>query len=119
MACFTVPVAGAVITAMVRHSLEKKTPDRGNARLWSTKLKWLEKLSLGGSALLALEHLWHGEITLSFPFLTAALNGGTMEILKETATAGSTMMGLVLLVWGGMIVVTGRLMGKEEVRGEA
>jgi len=35
-------------------------------------LGWLTNMLWGGSLLLAFEHVWHGEETPWFPFLTAA-----------------------------------------------
>jgi len=119
MACFTGPVAGAVVTAIIRRSMKKNNTSASSAIPWSTKLKWLENMFLGGSALLALEHIWHGEIIFSFPFLTAVKNGETMEMLKEIATVGSAMTGLILAVWICMIVIAEHLVRKSEVRTEA
>ncbi|MFR2512674.1 MAG: hypothetical protein ACLS9K_12645 [Lachnospira eligens] len=41
---------------------------------FSRKLRWLNNMLWGGTALLAFEHVWHGEVTPFFPFLTAAGN---------------------------------------------
>ena len=74
---------------------------------FSRKLKWLNGLLWGGSALLAFEHLWHGEITPFFPFLTAASNpADAAEMLHEMATSGVAMAVLVTLVWGGMVLAS-------------
>ena len=55
---------------------------------FSTKLGWLNKLLWGGSALLAFEHVWHGEIIPTFPFLTAVQTGETTEMLAEINALG-------------------------------
>lgn len=110
MACFTGPLAGAAITAVIRHCMKKDTEERTDSIPMSEKLKWLEKMFLGGSALLAFEHIWHGEIIFSFPFLTAVKNGETMEMLKEIATVGSAMTGLILVVWLGMIAAANHIL---------
>ena len=81
MACFLVPAAEAVITtaaAKVIKSREKEETVKlpladGSAQevtkiSFSTKLGWLNKLLWGGSALLAFEHVWHGEVQPFFPF---------------------------------------------------
>ena len=61
----------------------------------------------GGSALLAFEHIWHGEVTPWFPFLTAAGNpGDAMAMLHEMATTGVAMAVLVTAVWAGMVAVS-------------
>lgn len=57
----------------------------------------------GGSALLAFEHLWHGEVVPWFPFLTAAANPEDPAImLHEMATVGVMMAVLTTAVWGFM-----------------
>ncbi|MGN1472551.1 MAG: hypothetical protein ACI4WZ_00635, partial [Eubacteriales bacterium] len=73
---------------------------------FSTKLGWLNKLLWGGSALLAFEHLWHGEVVPFFPFLTAVENGETSEMLGEMGSAGVMMAVLVTAVWVGMLAVS-------------
>ena len=61
----------------------------------------------GGSALLAFEHVWHGEVVPWFPFLTAASNPeDAAEMLHEMGTVGVTMAVLVTLVWLGMVVAS-------------
>ena len=94
MACFLVPAAEAVITtvaAKVIKSREKDeavelsladgiVQDAGRIK-FSSKLGWLNKLLWGGSALLAFEHVWHGEVVPFFPFLTAVENGEAAEML--------------------------------------
>lgn len=119
MACFLVPAAEAVITtvaAKVIKSREKKKAAEGSSEnentespakiKFSKKLGWLNKMLWGGSALLAFEHLWHGEISPTFPFLTAVQNGETAEMLAEMGTVGVTMAVLVTAVWGVMVGVS-------------
>ena len=59
----------------------------------------------GGSALLAFEHVWHGEVVPFFPFLTAVKDGEASEMLHEMATAGVCMALLVTAAWGIMVGV--------------
>lgn len=60
----------------------------------------------GGTALLAFEHVWHGEVTTFFPFLTAAGNAqDAVQMLKEMATAGVGMAVVVTAVWVGMVAI--------------
>ena len=73
---------------------------------FSTKLGWLNKLLWGGSALLAFEHIWHGEVVPFFPFLTAVGNGEVSEMLAEMGSAGVMMAVLVTAVWVGMLAVS-------------
>ena len=96
MACFLVPVAEAIVTTIVEKAL-KSTEKKAVVKLnsadgtalevsktpFSAKLGWLNKLLWGGSALLAFEHVWHGEIVPFFPFLTAVKSGETGEMLAE------------------------------------
>ena len=73
---------------------------------FSRKLKWLNNMLWGGTALLAFEHVWHGEVTLFFPFLTAAGNAqDAVQMLKEMATAGVGMAVVVTAVWVGMVAI--------------
>lgn len=122
MACFTVPAAEAIITTIagkIIESKEKKMALSGAVSTkesevsgdtpkisFSTKLGWLNKMLWGGSALLAFEHVWHGEVVPFFPFLTAVENGETSEMLHEMATAGVSMALLVTAVWGLMVGIT-------------
>ena len=73
---------------------------------FSRKLKWLNNMLWGGTALLAFEHVWHGEVTPFFPFLTAAGNAqDAVQMLKEMATAGVGMAVVVTAVWVGMVAI--------------
>lgn len=119
MACFLVPVAEAIVTTIVEKAL-KSTEKKAAVKLnsadgtalevsktpFSTKLGWLNKLLWGGSALLAFEHVWHGEIVPFFPFLTAVKSGETGEMLAEMGSAGVMMAVTVTAVWVGMLVVS-------------
>jgi hypothetical protein len=64
----------------------------------------------GGSALLALEHVWHGEVVPWFPFLTNAINpADRAEMLHEMATSGVAMALVVTIVWAGIVAVSAKL----------
>ena len=117
MACFTAPLAAAVAAGLVRRTVKK---DTGNSETisWATKLGWLEKLSFGGCALLAFEHIWHGEIIFQFPFLTGVKNGETAEVLKEIATVGGAMTALILVIWIGMLIVSARIAKRKQLAAE-
>ena len=110
MACFLISAGEAVavtaVTKVLEHR-EKKTGVKADILPFSRRLKWLSNLLWGGSALLAFEHLWHGEITPFFPFLTAAANpADTAEMLHEMATIGVGMAALITVVWGVMVAVS-------------
>ena len=114
MACFTVPAAEAIITTVAEKIIKskeknqtvKKSQEADSVKIpFSTKLSWLNKMLWGGSALLAFEHVWHGEVVPFFPFLTAVENGEVSQMLHEMATAGVSMALLVTAVWGIMVGV--------------
>ena len=114
MACFLVPVAEAVVTTIVAKALKsreqaaaKADGDAAPKTALSTKLSWLNKLLWGGSFLLAFEHVWHGEVTPWFPFLTAMSSPeDASEMFHEMMTVGVSMAVLVTLVWCGMVAVS-------------
>jgi hypothetical protein len=83
-------------------------------------LKPLNIMLWGGSALLAFEHLWHGEIVPWFPFLTAAENAeDTAVMLHEMGTIGVTMAVAVTAVWGVALLVKRALGKKKTAKKEA
>ena len=100
MACFIVPGGEAIVTTAVEKMVTKKNP------AFAEKLGWLNKMLWGGSALLAFEHVWHGEVVPFFPFLTAVKNGEVSEMLHEMATNGVSMAVLVTAVWGVMVGIS-------------
>ena len=119
MGCFLVPVTEAVVTTVAAKVIKsKETKETVNISStdgsveevtkikFSTKLSWLNKLLWGGSALLAFEHIWHGEVVPFFPFLTAVENGETAGMLAEMGSAGVMMSVLVTAVWAGMLAVS-------------
>ncbi len=128
MGCFTVPAAEAIITTVAEKiikSKEKKMALSGTVNTkadenetpkisLSTKIGWLNKMLWGGSALLAFEHVWHGEVVPFFPFLTAVKDGNAMEMLHEMATAGVSMALLVTAVWGIMVGVVSMMEKKSK-----
>ena len=109
MACFLVPTAEAVITTITKKVISKKeikNPSENQEINFSEKLSWLNKMLWGGSALLAFEHLWHGEITPFFPFLTNAADSADRVVMfQEMATSGVGMAALVTTVCLGMVSV--------------
>ena len=117
MACFIVPGTEAIITTIATKVIKSREVEEAkklhsDARendftkiKFSQKLGWLNKLLWGGSTLLAFEHLWHGEIIPSFPFLTAVQNGETANMLAEMSSNGVMMSVLITTIWIGMVVV--------------
>ena len=115
MACLLVPAAEAVITTIAAKVIKSKEQKADTAGVtpeaeklpFSRKIKWLSNLLWGGSALLTLEHVWHGEIVPFAPFLTAANDpAATAEMLQEMATVGVGMTAAVTAVWLGMLGVS-------------
>lgn len=116
MACFLVPATEAAVTTIAEYIVKGKeehseaqelTCEESRKTPFSHKLKWLNNMLWGGSALLAFEHIWHGEVVPWFPFLTAAGNPeDAMAMLHEMATTGVTMAVLVTAVWAGMVAVS-------------
>lgn len=108
MACFTVPLAEAVILTVSKKILLKRNADKvlneaNSAKIESIKAKLgtLEKMLYGGSFLLAVEHFYHGEISFVPPFLTAMKTPEEIPVmLHEMATVGVGMALLVTAVWG-------------------
>ncbi|MDD4493545.1 MAG: hypothetical protein PHV32_04235 [Eubacteriales bacterium] len=128
MACFLVPMAEAIVVTLVKTIIEKKeqkalalemkkeeindsslkkSQNTLRTRLsWSRKLSWLNNLLWGGVLLLALEHLWHGEIVPWPPFLTAIRSPDSIvPMLHEIATVGTSMAIFVTITWGIMVLV--------------
>lgn len=108
MACFTVPLAEAVIVTvskkiLLRKSANKTVSESKLAKIESVKAKigTLEKMLYGGSFLLAAEHVYHGELSIVPPFLTAMKDPAEIPVmLHEMATVGVGMALLVTAVWG-------------------
>lgn len=132
MACFVVPAVEAIVTTVVRKVAEKNEKESGEVEVvldgtvekavkipFSRKLKWLSNLLWGGSALLAFEHVWHGEVVPWFPFLTAAADpADTAEMLHEMATVGVSMAALVTVTWLVMLGVSA-VIEKRALKAEA
>ncbi len=113
MACFIVTATEAVVTTVATKIIEKKenSAEANQAfSKFSKKLGWLNNMLWGGSALLALEHVWHGEVVPWFPFLTNAINpADRAEMLHEMATSGVAMALVVTIVWAGIVAVSANL----------
>lgn len=109
MACFLVPAAEAIAVAAAKKAVSKKeeTSEKTVRIPMSVKLKWLNGMLVGGSFLLAFEHVWHGEVAPWFPFLTAMSDpADAAEMFHEMATVGVTMAVLVTLVWAGICIAS-------------
>ncbi len=128
MACFLVPTTEALVTTVITKVREKKESRQEDSKKeisgmsFTAKLHWLNRLLAGGSVLLAFEHLWHGEVTPGFPFLTAAANAeDAAAMLREMGTAGVTMALLITGVWAGMCFAADAIVkaDRKEEKGKA
>ena len=133
MACFIVPAAEAIVTTIAAKVIEKKELSSASAAQaceetavsapktsFARKLKWLRNLLWGGCALLAFEHVWHGEVVPWFPFLTAAADAADRaEMFHEMATVGVCMALIVTAVWGVMVGVSILLEKKAQRQAQA
>jgi hypothetical protein len=101
MACFSVPLATALAVSAAKPSLHKAVGQNPFVR----RLGWLGKMMFGGSFLLAIEHIYHGEIILQPPFLAAVKEGSPAidEMLYEMATRGVAMTLLLVAAWSVMV----------------
>ena len=128
MACFLVPAGEAIVTTVLTKAFKSKekgemTPsseevhEAVSAKLpFSKKLSWLNNMLWGGSALLAFEHVWHGEVVAWFPFLTAMENADeATAMLHEMSTVGVSMAVLVTAVWGVMVLASDVIMKRQEL----
>ena len=110
MACFLVPTTEAVVTTVIKKIGDKN----GSDNMFIKKMGWLNNMLWGGSALLAFEHVWHGEVTPWFPFLTAAADpADAAEMIHEMSTSGVAMAILVTLAWVVMVLVSNAISKKK------
>lgn len=107
MACFLVPMGGAIGVSIAQKAVKDKEKKEQIKKKWH--LDWLSKLLWGGTILLAIEHIWHGEVIPWPPFLTAMKNPADIpEMLHEMATSGVAMAGAITAMWGIMVLVAQR-----------
>ena len=114
MACFLVSGGEAIVATAVRASVKKSEVRKGivdeqgnqltdptiDGICWTRKLSWLVNMLWGGVILLAIEHMWHGEVVPFPPFLTAMNDPAEIPVmLGEMATVGVGMAVLVTAVW--------------------
>jgi hypothetical protein len=114
MACFLAPAGVAVVTTVVQKVVKKKEGETAGAGehaektvgKWTQRLRWLNTMLWGGVVLLALEHIWHGEVIPWPPFLTAMETPGEVgPMLHEIAVYGGIMTAVIIVVWGILVGV--------------
>jgi hypothetical protein len=115
MACFLVPAAEAIVTTVVQKVVAKRAKSADDDQTqkamakWSQRLRMLNTMLWGGTLMMAVEHLWRGEIVPWPPFLTALESPGQVgPMLRELATYGVAMAAAVTVVWGIVVVVAER-----------
>lgn len=114
MACFLVGGGEAIVVSAVRSAVKKNEMSKGivdesgkqltdpaqDGICWTRKLGWLMSMLWGGVILLAVEHMWHGEVVPFPPFLTAMNDPSEIPVmLGEMATVGVGMAVLVTVAW--------------------
>lgn len=124
MACFLAPAVEAVVVTIIKKSVRKREAEQIKLKFhaeilddqpltgisWGQRLGWLANLLWGGVFLLAIEHIWHGEVVPWPPFLTAMNNPEDIApMLHEIATVGVSMAVFVTAIWGVMILVADRI----------
>ena len=108
MACFIVPGGEAIVASVIQKVIGKERAEK-------LKLKWLNTMLWGGVIVLAVEHIWHGEVVPWPPFLTAMENSAdVVPMLQEMALVGGTMSVVITLVWAGIVTVYNLKMRKED-----
>jgi hypothetical protein len=92
-------MATGIITTVFR----KKIPA-------ALKISWLNIMLWGGVIMLAIEHIAHGEVIASPPFLTAMQNPANIPImLQEIVTVGGTMTIVIVLAWITLVGITSKI----------
>jgi hypothetical protein len=114
MACFLVPGGEAIVASIVKKAVSSKEETSGSAQTkeaagaltWKKKLSWLTNMLWGGAILLALEHIWHGEVVFYPPFLTAMSDpADTVAMIHEMSTVGVGMAVMVTVCWVVMVLI--------------
>ena len=124
MACFLAVAAEAIIVSIVKRNVKKKEeaamksgsfPSQISEKRisWSRKLSWLTNMLWGGIFLLAIEHIWHGEVVPWPPFLTAMENPADIQPMRmEILTVGGSMVLFVTAVWFVVTIVADQIYKK-------
>lgn len=117
MACFLVPTTEAIVTTVVKKVADKK--EDSEKGMFVKRLGWLNNMLWGGSALLAFEHVWHGEVTPWFPFLTSAVSKDSRsEMFFEMSTSGVAMAVVVTGAWVLMSVAVAAMEKRQKSEAE-
>lgn len=105
MSCFLVPLAQAVATSVYRKHNAKAIADPASPVL-KRHIPALEKMLWGGSIVLIVDHIIHGELTWRFPFFTGLDQvGGGSAMLHEILTVGVPMSLILTAIWAVYAVI--------------
>ncbi|WP_019002680.1 hypothetical protein [Succinimonas amylolytica] len=111
MCCFLVPGAEAAALSIASLALHHCQGER--AVFFRDHINRLSRLLWGGSLLLALEHIWHGEIMFAPPFITAMQSPEDTEVMiAEMSTSGVAMAVLVTLAYLVFALVRSHVAGR-------
>jgi hypothetical protein len=124
MCCFLVSAGEALVVSGAKAIKKKKNKEKNeenkekeNKISLDRKLSWLTNMLWGGSFLLLIEHIWHGEVVPFFPFITAMSNKDDMkEMFYEMGTVGVTMALTITIVWALICLIVDKVYKKEEVK---
>ncbi|MEE1267743.1 MAG: hypothetical protein UHJ46_04075 [Treponema sp.] len=116
MSYFVVPLTEAVVVSAAKALINRRNNAKNvvnesqesklKLESFNKKISILQNMLYGGSFLLALEHIYHGEVVLYPPFITAMRTAeDTAEMLHEMATVGVSMSLLVTAAWGAGILI--------------
>ncbi|MBN1540203.1 MAG: hypothetical protein JW939_08680 [Candidatus Thermoplasmatota archaeon] len=108
MGCFILPGGEAIATTILMKVLGRERAER-------LKLKWLNIMLWGGFIVLAVEHVWHGEVVPWPPFLTAMENPADIApMLHEMALIGGSMSIVITMTWAVMVAIYNAISRKDE-----
>ncbi len=111
MACFLAPMTLAIIMTAVQ--LLTMHSDLSH----KLKLSTLNTMLWGGVALLAAEHVFHGEITAWAPYLTAMSSPADIAVmLSEIASIGGAMTLAISCTWMGILAVSTLMTKKVSIK---
>lgn len=101
MACFITPLVVGIATLIA--SKLQRTLER-------FKLNILAYMLLGGALVLAVEHVWHGEVVPYPPFLTAMQNPEDIPVmLHEMSVVGGSMTLATTALWSIIVLASRKL----------
>lgn len=99
MSCFIAPMVEAIITTTIIWTTGNANSNKKNELKSLNNMLWLSTI------VLAIDHIMNGEISLSYPFLTAAIEpSGASTILYEILTTGLSISAFVTLVWASILI---------------